>query len=141
MTAELQLVFQLLVIFQIKHYMCDFPLQTPYMLKKVLNGWQFFLPLLTHACVHATGTLLICLYFNSKLWWLALVDLVIHFLMDRIKAGDRYLGRFRDKNKQGYWNCLGFDQLVHHFTHYYIIYVLVSHQKKGLVEQVLGIFG
>lgn len=125
MMTEIDTIFLLLVIYQVKHYICDFPLQTPYMLKKVLPGWEFFLPLLLHSAVHAFFTLLICLYFNPSLWWLALVDGLVHFFMDRMKAGDRYLGRFRDKDKPSYWHALGFDQMVHHLTHIYIIWVLV----------------
>lgn len=88
-------IFLLLVLFQVKHFMADYPLQNGYMLKKFLSDWGFVLPLLSHAGVHAGFTLAICLWWAPNLWWLALVDLIIHFIMDRAKAGPKYLGRFK----------------------------------------------
>lgn len=126
MTPELQTAFVLIVIFQIKHFICDFPLQTGYMLRKVLPTWDFLLPLLLHTAVHGLFTLIVCLYYAPSLWWLAIVDMVAHFLMDRIKAADKYLGRFRDRDKPSYWAALGFDQMIHHLTSTYIVWVIVT---------------
>lgn len=125
MTPQLKLTFILLVIYQMKHFVADFPLQREYMLKKVLPGWDFVLPLTTHCLVHAVLTLLIVLRIRPELWWLAVVDFVVHFVMDRIKSGPKYLGRYEDKSRPGFWNCLGIDQMVHHITHFYIIYLLI----------------
>ena len=124
--STLEQVLVLLVVFQVKHYLADFPLQREYMLRKTLASWAFFVPLFVHCVVHATFTLAICLVVNPSLWWLSLVDFVTHFTMDRIKAGPRYLGRFNDMSKPSYWNCFGFDQMVHHLTHYFMIWVLVT---------------
>lgn len=126
MDFPVEKLFSLLVLFQIKHFIADFPLQREYMLKKAMPGWNFLLPLSLHCSVHAFLTLLITLYVNPSLWWLALVDFGIHFTMDRIKSGPRYLGRFNDRNKPGFWNALGFDQMIHHLTHYSIIYTLLT---------------
>jgi Protein of unknown function (DUF3307) len=126
MPVDLHLVFLLLCVFQVKHFVCDFPLQRRFMLQKVLPGWEFFFPLVVHCLVHAIFTLAIILWIKPELWWLALVDFVIHFLMDRIKAGPKYLGRFRDRDKASYWNALGFDQMVHHLTGIFIVWVLVQ---------------
>jgi len=120
-------ILALLVVFQIKHLLADYFLQRKFMLGKFDSGWSFFLPLMAHAGVHAVMTLGIVLYFDPAYWWLALVDGTIHFLMDRIKAGPRWLGRFSDKNKPVYWRCLGLDQMIHHLTHYGIIVVLWMH--------------
>lgn len=125
MDPQLVLTFKLLVIYQFKHFIADFPLQREYMLKKVSPNWDFILPLATHCLVHSGMTLSICLLVNPHLWWLSLVDFVVHFIMDRIKSGPKYLGRFNDKSKPGFWNCLGFDQMIHHLTHFYIIYQLI----------------
>src|SRR5690606_20229806 len=97
---------------------------------KTLRGWGFLLPLSVHCGVHASLTLLIVVFINAQLWWLAVVDFITHFFMDRIKSGPKYLGRYNDKDKPGFWNCLGFDQMVHHFTHYYIIYILFVSQSS-----------
>ncbi len=125
MSPQLELTFFLLVIYQIKHFVADFPLQREYMLRKTRPEWDFLLPLSMHCLVHASLTLLICLIFNASLWWLAIFDFVIHFLMDRLKSGPRYLGRFNNLKRSGFWNVLGLDQMVHHLTHIYIIYMIV----------------
>jgi hypothetical protein len=124
---QLSYIFTLLLIFQIKHFAADFPLQLHYMLKKVSAEWDFFLPLALHCLVHALLSLCILIYFKPSLWYLAVMDFVVHFTMDRIKAGPRYLGRFSDISRSSFWIALGFDQMVHHFTHYYIIYRIVTH--------------
>ncbi len=129
-TVNLQTVFLLLVIFQVKHFVADFPLQFPYMLKKLSRGWEFVLPLSLHCFVHAVFTLLICLYFSPSLWWLSILDFVVHFIMDRIKSGPRYLGRYNDVLRSPFWIALGFDQMVHHLTHLYIIWMIL-HQLPG----------
>ncbi len=117
-------IFTLLIAFQIKHFLADYPFQTTYMLEKVRDKAWFF-PLLSHAAVHAFFTLVIVCIVDVNLWWLALVDLVIHFTMDRIKASKKMLNRFPPDNKFFWW-ALGFDQMVHHLTHYFIIWVLVQ---------------
>lgn len=88
-------IFLLLVLFQIKHFVADYPLQGKYMLGKFNPDWSFLLPLFAHAGVHGCFTLAICLVFAPQLWWLSLIDIAVHFLMDRAKAGPKYLGRFK----------------------------------------------
>lgn len=147
--------FILLIVYQFKHFIADFPLQGKFMLGKFKPGWDFLLPLLAHCSVHALATLGIVWFINPALWWLSLVDFSAHFVMDRVKAGPKYLGRFkaltgtevkksldayehsddpavrkthRDKLKGNvlFWWSLGLDQKVHHLTHYFIIYMLVA---------------
>ncbi len=123
---QLQLAFTLLVIYQLKHFIADYPLQFPYMLKKFRPGWDFLLPLTTHCLVHGVFTFAIVMFYNKQLWWLAIFDFVIHFAMDRLKAGPRYLGRWSDVTKAPYWITFGIDQMVHHLTHIYIVWAIVT---------------
>lgn len=159
------MIWVLLVIFQVKHFVCDYPLQNRYMLRKFLPTWDFALPLAVHAGVHGFATMTICLFANPRYWWLGLVDFAIHFLMDRLKAGPKYMGKWKALAASEYvdaafmadrphnvvlpgavfksheydrimearqklwhntlfWYALGFDQMVHHLTHYAVIYVL-----------------
>ncbi len=120
------LTLALFAIFQVKHFIADFPLQSTYMLGKQADDWSFVRPLAAHASVHALATLLIVLAVRPELWWLALVDFLVHFLVDRFKAGARYLGRYRDPSEKAFWNALGFDQMLHHLTHLGIIWALVA---------------
>ena len=126
-----------------KHFVADFPLQNAYMLQKFKPDWSFFFPLVAHAGVHAIMTLAIAFFFSDSLIFclqLALFDFVVHFMMDRIKAGPSYLGRFKalaaseymqstPEQKRGnklFWISLGIDQKIHHLTHYAIIYKLAT---------------
>jgi hypothetical protein len=129
--SQLSWALLLISIYQVKHFLCDFPLQSQYMLRKVAGDWGFVIPLAYHCSVHASFTLMFCVFINPKLWWLAILDFVIHFVMDRIKAGPNYLGRFNDYSKAGFWNALGFDQMIHHLTHYFIVWVLVTQTPLG----------
>ena len=118
-------IFLLLVMFQLKHFIADFPLQNTYMLGKMkLDGW--IKPLAAHALVHATFTLSIALSTVPSLWWLAIVDFIMHFTIDRIKASPNMLNRW-GPDKPYFWWALGADQAAHHLTHYAFIYVLVMH--------------
>lgn len=124
---DIQWLFVLLVIFQIKHFLADFVFQNVYMLQKSRAGWDFVMPLAIHCGVHALGTLLIVLWWNPKYWWLAIFDFLIHFAADRMKAGPRYLGRFGDMQSKGFWVTFGLDQMIHHLTHIYIIWLMAVH--------------
>jgi len=120
---SIDLIFVLLIVFQFKHWLCDHIFQTNYMLKKANKvGWLF--PLLSHSVVHAYFTFLIVLSINPDLLWLSLVDLTTHFLVDKLKADKRMLGRFTITTKM-FWVSLGLDQMLHHLTYYFIIYTLV----------------
>ena len=123
----MKLTFVLLVIFHVKHFLADFPLQFNFMLRyKVSAKWDFLLPLSLHCLTHSSFTLVICLVVDKSYWWLALVDFVVHFVMDRLKAGPRYLGRFNDPQKTSFWVALGFDQMIHHLTDILVIWILVN---------------
>ena len=140
-------LFILLIIFQLKHFIADFPLQNSYMLGKFKEkGW--ILPLTAHAGVHAILTGLISSMFVNiyAIIGLMIFDFIIHFTMDRVKASPKMLGKYsalskRDversithsscqltdkdwKNNTYFWWSLGLDQMVHHITHYIIIYFL-----------------
>lgn len=129
----------LLVAFQLKHFIADYPLQGRYMLGKFKDDWGFLLPLLSHAAVHAVFTFLLTCYFGwIQALCLALFDATIHFMMDRIKASKKYLGRYKNltaetyltatddqkkSNTYFYWS-LGFDQMIHHLTDLTIVVFL-----------------
>ena len=125
-------VFLLLILFQIKHFICDYPLQTAYMLGKAnTKGWV--LPLAAHAAVHALFTFAITLIAFQPTYFLdavvlatvlALLDFVIHFTVDRIKASPNLGGRFKPTQPQFWW-ALGADQMIHHLTHYLFIFIIV----------------
>jgi hypothetical protein len=98
-------VFVLLVLFQLKHFLADYPLQRPWMLGKFKNkGWVP--PLAAHCAVHAVFTVFIgflCGWVPTGVVLLmGAVDFCAHFTMDRIKASKRLLGRFEPLNAYQY---------------------------------------
>jgi len=121
-------LFLLLVVYQIKHLVADYFLQGKYMLGKFKeHGWGQ--PLTAHVSVHAVFTFIICLSFGVSLLYsvaLAALDFVVHFVVDRIKASPNLLGRWKPTEKQFWW-ALGVDQMMHHLTHYVIIFAILSH--------------
>jgi len=129
MTAHLTLfetAFALLIAFQIKHFLGDYILQTGWMARgKSEAGLGFVLPLFTHSIVHAALTMAIILVVEPQLWYLALLDFAVHFVLDRVKSSPLLLGRFGDADKRSYWIPLGLDQMAHHLTHYAIIYLIL----------------
>lgn len=150
------LFFLYLVLFQVKHFVCDYILQGEYMLGKFkLKGW--ILPLSAHCLVHAVFTILLISPIGMKLAaYLAFFDFVVHFIMDRIKASPNMLGKYSTVAKEQYleyksyldsfdsddvlvikakkaldenkkfWWSLGLDQAVHHLTHYVIILIALG---------------
>lgn len=159
-------IFMLLVVYQLKHFVADFPLQREFMLGKFKDGYDWILPLLAHVAVHGAFTLLIVVGFlwsqyrpldyGGLIWRLPLIDMSVHFTMDRIKAWSKLLGRYKPLDAMSYhqarldlsdykpvemkwwharkklndnrmfWHSIGIDQMVHHLTHYFIIYKLIS---------------
>lgn len=105
----------LMVIFQTKHFIADYPLQTAYMLGKFQAYPKYILPLAAHAGVHALFTGLIVLAYQQYdlVLKLVLLDFVTHFFIDRIKASPSLLGRYKPNEKQFWW-ALGLDQMAHH---------------------------
>lgn len=126
-------IFLLLIAFQLKHFICDYPLQTSYMLGKMnATGWK--LPLTAHASVHALGTIIIVAIFFNPTYWvdgavlatiLGIADFIAHFTVDRIKASPNLGGRWKPTQPYFWW-ALGADQMAHHLTHYIFILIIVS---------------
>ncbi len=126
MNINAELLLWLLIIFQVKHFFADFLLQNVWMLQKSRPNWNFVLPLAIHCGVHSISTLVIALFIKPEMWWLAILDFLVHFAMDRLKAGPKYLGRYTDIRSKAYWISFGFDQMMHHLTHIYICWMLAT---------------
>jgi hypothetical protein len=105
-----------LIIFLFKHLVADFLLQTSWMAsgKERQEGW--FAPLLAHVAVHTVATALIFAALAPAFLWMAAVDFVVHFAVDRAKG---LLNRFfgADPTTASFWWLLGADQTLHHLTH------------------------
>lgn len=118
------LIFTLLVTFELKHFLGDYVFQTNWMDKGKSAKLGWILPLSSHSTVHALLTLIILLIFATELWFLALVDFILHFIIDRLKASPNLGGKFLSSNPV-YWYMIGLDQALHRATHFLIIYLMV----------------
>jgi hypothetical protein len=127
-------VYALLVAFQVKHFLADYPLQNAFHLGKNKPWPDFVGPLLSHAACHAILTMVVAgayilLTFGFKqppylAILLGAADFVLHAAIDRIKAAPSLGGRFNPSQK-GFWVSLGADQMAHHLTHYLLIFLLL----------------
>lgn len=118
----------LYVAFRIKHFSCDFLLQTDWMaLTKGQPGKEGYKALISHTGIHAAGTLMVVLIFAPMLWWLAIVDFVLHSVIDRLKGLATLQQGWTVKDTLFWWT-FGLDQEAHNFTHlaYIILIVLYS---------------
>ncbi|CAH0342138.1 DUF3307 domain-containing protein [Rhizobium sp. CECT 9324] len=123
-----------LVLFLIKQWVADFMLQTAWMAKgkERPQGWVF--PLTLHVAIHGLGTLLITLAIAPSLAWLALVDIVIHGLIDRGKARIQ-LHMTMTPDRSCFWWLLGIDQTLHHLTHLGFVLLLAATKTASLAAQ------
>lgn len=71
-------IFILLIAFQIKHFLCDYPLQGKYMLGK-FNKEDWKLPLAAHAGTHAIGTSVIASLISTSISLIISVVLNLNF--------------------------------------------------------------
>lgn len=108
--------------FVAKHLCADFFLQTKWMAIGKEGESDWLQPLAVHAAIHAVGTLVVVLIAAPSFWWLALVDFVVHFAIDRGKGVIcRRCGLY--PTMPAFWWAIGTDQALHQITH--LIYVLL----------------
>lgn len=125
-------LFVLALVWQVKHFVADFPLQNTYMQKKFARvGW--IAPLAAHCGVHAVMSLVL---FAIAALLLGRVDLLgvavllagidgfSHFVIDRLKAHPDIGGKYTVAEKQ-FWNNLGLDQMAHHIVGLFLIFIFV----------------
>lgn len=113
-------------IFQVKHFVCDYPLQTAY---QVHNKGTYGHPGgLIHAGIHGIGTLAVFLAVPPTLALgaaLVVAEVVIHYHVDWAKCQiSRRLG-YTPKDTRFWW-AIGADQLVHHLTYVAMAAILVG---------------
>lgn len=112
-------VFVLLVVYQLKHWLADYPLQRPWMLGKFKEGWAYVPPLAAHAFVHGSFTFVIAFVARHDLdlaCALAGFDFIMHFAMDRIKASPKLMGRWKPLSATEYAKIQGWMKDFDGFT-------------------------
>jgi hypothetical protein len=115
-----------------KHLAADFSLQTLYMLGKGKPGLDFILPLSAHCAVHAGLSLVIILLFNPSMYWLAGVEFVLHFTIDRLKClykpwpAGAWSPELRGKYLSQFYTAFGVDQWAHAITYIGMGYLIFN---------------
>jgi Protein of unknown function (DUF3307) len=118
------LTFWMLVL-AIKHVIADFVLQTTWMAtgKDSKKGWA--LPLLVHCAIHGALAIAILLVLAPRLWFLGVVDFVLHLIIDRAKGFS--VATFSvTQESQWFWWLIGIDQALHHLTNFALAVVLAA---------------
>jgi hypothetical protein len=118
--SDIQMVIQVLIVlmlFQVKHVIGDFFLQSSYILS---NRMFYGHPAgMLHVGYHLIGSAICLLIVGcdfSMIAILLLVEGLIHYHVDWAK--DNYIARKSITPKEArFWNLLGFDQLLHHLTY------------------------
>ena len=110
------MVALLLISLLVSHYLADFCLTTPKMIRAKADGRNPW-PILLHAAIHS-GLMAICLLLWTIPWKAVLLAMAVewgtHFLIDLTKA--RLSARFprlADQQQKPYWMLYGLDQLLH----------------------------
>lgn len=121
----------LLVAFQIKHFICDFPLQAhPYMYKN--KGTYGHPGGIAHALIHGFGTMFLGIIFGLPftLWgMLVILDFVVHYHIDwaKMKLNNHY--GWTPLTSEKFWILLGVDQLLHQLTYIWFIQIILTYHS------------
>lgn len=118
----------LLIALLICHYLADFCLTWPALIRSKADGRNVW-PILLHAAVHAVlmGVCLLVFGVNTEqLFLLMSLELVTHFIIDVGKAAVSVkLPLLADIKQKPYWVLFGLDQLLHQLVVVVIWYVAV----------------
>jgi uncharacterized protein DUF3307 len=117
-----------LAVFQLKHFACDFALQTPRQIQaKAFYGRRGGLE---HAGLHAVASIPALLVLTQSAGVIAVMvigELVVHYHVDFAKARIDKLGGYTETTR-AYWLVFGLDQLIHQMTYLVIVTVLLGLQ-------------
>jgi len=109
-------VVYLLIVLLVCHYLADFCLTAPVMIRAKADGKELW-PIVLHSAIHAV-LMGLCLLVYGTEWRLLLllmtIELGSHFVIDVSKA--QFSIRFpylSDNRHKPYWMLYGFDQLLH----------------------------
>jgi hypothetical protein len=112
----------LLILFQIKHFVCDWVIQTK---EEVKYKGVYLHPVgVLHSLKHALATLIITNYFFSSdiAILFTFIDGISHYHIDWLKQSiGKKLNLSIEDNR--FWIAIGLDQMLHQFIYITIIYI------------------
>lgn len=122
----------LLTFFIVKHFVCDFPLQTVWMAAN--KGTYGHRAGLVHVGVHALGTFFILTVFSQMteiffspgpFLMILFFEAGIHYHMDWFKMWFNKRKCWTCDKSTAFWNLMGFDQLVHYLSYVFMVWYLL----------------
>ena len=113
-------------LFAVKHYICDFVLQTNDMIqsKGHWGEWRG----IVHSVYHGVGTMVVIgiMGFGTvSCILMGLLDTVVHYHVDWAKQKLNSILKYTVDNPK-FWNLLGLDQLLHQLTYVGILLAVTS---------------
>ena len=122
---DVQLMFFLLGLLFVKHFIVDFVLQTSYQLQN--KGIYGHPGGILHAGIHGLGTWMCLTLFvvSPYALFFGVVDAFIHYHIDwaKVKISTKYAW---NSNQPEFWFFFGLDQLLHSVTYVIIIGLLAG---------------
>ena len=130
MTETVWAVLAVLLYLQVKHFVCDFIIQTPY---QFLNKGTYGHPGgVIHAGLHALTSMVIFLLITPSFALGAAIvigEFILHYHIDWTKEQTVKRKKWVFPQSEFWW-VFGFDQFLHQFTYLGIVAVLAS--ARGL---------
>jgi uncharacterized paraquat-inducible protein A len=114
----------LLALLLVKHFICDFVLQTPWQISQ--KGIYGAPGGLVHSGIHILGTLSVLLVLAAPVkivLTILVVEFIVHYHIDWGK--EQAVRRMKWSGGARFWNAIGLDQLLHGLT-YVVIAVYVT---------------
>jgi hypothetical protein len=108
-------MIEILVLLFSKHFLIDFPLQTPY---QYLNkGTYGHLGGLLHSGLHGLATVIIFSFFTPFALVYGIVDFLVHYHIDyaKVRINEHY--GWKPTTHPQFWTLLGIDQYLHAMTY------------------------
>jgi len=120
-------VLWLLILLQVKHFACDFPLQWKY---QYANKGTYGHPGgFLHVGIHMIGTLIVLAISMPKFpvgaGFILAVEAVAHYHIDWAKMNINAKMGWGPLTHERFWWLLGFDQLLHQLTYVWMLWMVM----------------
>lgn len=125
----LEIPLMVIFLFTLKHLICDFLFQPPYMF---LNKGILLHPGgLFHAIVNGIGTAIVLVILFPQIsgaicLMLSLIELLIHYFVDYAKVKINTINHWEPHTSPNYWFSLGIDQTAHYMSYLLIVYLVIT---------------
>ncbi len=106
-----------MLLLSVKHVVADFFLQNSWIAHGKDGKTNWLLPLSVHCLIHGVLATALFVALAPRLWFLGLLDLAVHFVIDRAK-GICVSSFAIGPDHRWFWWLIGIDQALHHLTNF-----------------------